>query len=158
MDPEHRVLLNQGWKHLRVRQKVQLRPDHHHFCANSSFDHMSKEWVDNCGNYIYSRAAQIFRGLMLQTSNLRLAQILKVYQVSGPSGTFDHVPRAPKLEHLQACWPVVDTFGALGTWSNVNGGTWNLVYLQDLGQSQVWSLRNGTPKNLGSPTLHNTQT
>ena len=24
-----------------------------------------------------------------------------------PPGVFDHVPRAPKLEHLQACWPVV---------------------------------------------------
>ena len=55
------------------------------------------------------------------------------------AGTFDQVFRAPKLEHLQVCWPVLDTFGALQTWSNVPGGTWNLVYLQDLGQSQVWS-------------------
>ena len=69
-----------------------------------------------------------------------------------PPGMFDYICRAPKLEHLQACWPVVDTFGALGTWSNVPGGTWNLVYLQDLGQSQVWSLKHETPKNLGSPT------
>ena len=34
---------------------------------------------------LYCRAAQTFWGLMLQTPNLRLAQILKVYQVSGPS-------------------------------------------------------------------------
>ena len=43
-----------------------------------------------------SRAAQIFRGLMLQTPNLRLAQILKVYQVSGPSG--DVWPRLQSSE------------------------------------------------------------
>ena len=35
---------------------------------------------------LHIRAAQIFRGLMLQTPNLRLAQILKVYQVPGASG------------------------------------------------------------------------
>ena len=29
-----------------------------------------------------------------------------------------------------------------------------MVYLQDLGQSQVWSLKHETPKNLGSPTAH----
>ena len=28
-----------------------------------------------------------------------------------------------------------------------------MVYLQDLGQSQVWSLKHETPKNLGSPTV-----
>ena len=31
------------------------------------------------------RAAEIFRGLMLQTPNLKLVQTVKVYQVSSPS-------------------------------------------------------------------------
>ena len=70
-----------------------------------------------------------------------------------PPGTFDHVCRAPKVSTTgqQACKCL--SFRALQTWSNVSGGTWNLVYLEDLGQSQVWSLKHETPKNLGSPSL-----
>ena len=41
--------------------------------------------LGSLAEHLNIRAAQIFRGLMLQTPNLKLVQTVKVYQVSSPS-------------------------------------------------------------------------
>ena len=63
----------------------------------------------NNKTYYERRAAQILKGLIPQTPNLRLAQIMKVYQVSGPSG--DVLPHLESFEdvHHRLCLEVSHT-------------------------------------------------
>ena len=68
--------LNPRWKPFSVLDADLCRGDY-----NAQLKLVVFDW-----DKVIIRAAQIFWGLMLQTPNLRLAQILKVYQVSGPSG------------------------------------------------------------------------
>ena len=99
---------------------------------------------------LHIRAAQNFWGLIHQSPNWRLDQIVKLCQVLGPfMMIFDHVCIAPKTSTL----PTSVVFEALQTWLNVHRETWNFVHLHILVQSPVWGLRNETPKILGSPII-----
>ena len=92
---------------------------------------------------VRNRAAQIFWGLMLQTPNLRLAQILKVYQVSGSSGDVWPRPQSSEGVPPQASKPAnvpaselwgrgqtppegPETWYTFRIWANLKFGVWSM--------------------------------